>query len=53
MAGGGVASPTDKLEHLQFTAEELKAITTVGENADLWVCITRQRKCIQFERIRN
>ncbi|KAF2095902.1 hypothetical protein NA57DRAFT_43971 [Rhizodiscina lignyota] len=37
MAGGGVSSPTDKLEHLQFTAEEIKAITTVAANAGTYV----------------
>jgi imidazolonepropionase-like amidohydrolase len=29
---GGIASATDKLESLQFTVEELKAITTVATN---------------------
>ncbi|KAL5040959.1 hypothetical protein BDW71DRAFT_201755 [Aspergillus fruticulosus] len=29
---GGIASATDKLESLQFTVEELKAITTVNKN---------------------
>lgn len=37
MAGGGVSTPTDKLEHLQFTSEEMKAITTVAANADMLV----------------
>jgi imidazolonepropionase-like amidohydrolase len=37
MTGGGVASPTDKLEHLQFSAEEIKAITTVASNAGTYV----------------
>ncbi|TID20924.1 hypothetical protein E6O75_ATG05689 [Venturia nashicola] len=36
MGGGGVSTPTDKLEHLQFTPEEMKAITTVAANADMW-----------------
>jgi imidazolonepropionase-like amidohydrolase len=40
MAGGGVSTPTDKLENLQFTAEEIQAITTVAGNADLMVCHT-------------
>jgi len=40
MAGGGVTTPTDKLENVQFTAEEVKAITTVAGNADLWVRLT-------------
>lgn len=37
MAGGGVASPTDKLEHMQFTAEEIKAITTCTDNVGTYV----------------
>ena len=37
MGGGGVASPTDALENVQFTAEEIKAITTVAAQADRWV----------------
>ncbi|QDS72258.1 hypothetical protein FKW77_005996 [Venturia effusa] len=36
MGGGGVSTPTDKLEHLQFTSEEMKAMTTVAANADMW-----------------
>ena len=39
MAGGGVSSPTDKLEHLQFTGEEIRAITEVASNADLMVSV--------------
>ncbi|KAH0359333.1 amidohydrolase, partial [Aureobasidium melanogenum] len=35
MAGGGVTTPMDKLENVQFTAEEVQAITTVANNADL------------------
>ncbi|KAI4753624.1 amidohydrolase [Aureobasidium sp. EXF-3400] len=35
MAGGGVTTPMDKLENIQFTAEEVQAITTVANNADL------------------
>jgi imidazolonepropionase-like amidohydrolase len=31
MTGGGVASPTDKLENTQFTAAELRAITEVAD----------------------
>ncbi|KEQ90202.1 hypothetical protein AUEXF2481DRAFT_606561 [Aureobasidium subglaciale EXF-2481] len=37
MGGGGVASPTDALENVQFTSEEIKAITTVAGQADKWV----------------
>ena len=32
MVGGGVASPTDRLENTQFTALELQAITEVAES---------------------
>lgn len=37
MAGGGVASPTDALTNVQFTAEEIKAITTVAANNKTFV----------------
>ncbi|KAG0651043.1 Uncharacterized protein D0Z07_2793 [Hyphodiscus hymeniophilus] len=37
MAGGGVASPTDKLENVQFTADEVKAISEVARNANTYV----------------
>ncbi|EPE28173.1 Metallo-dependent hydrolase [Glarea lozoyensis ATCC 20868] len=37
MSGGGVASPTDKLESIQFTPEEVRAITTVAEQAGTYV----------------
>ena len=33
MVGGGVVSPTDTLDALQFTPEEIKAITTVARQA--------------------
>lgn len=31
-ASGGVASPTDRLDHVQFTGEEIRAIVEVAEN---------------------
>jgi imidazolonepropionase-like amidohydrolase len=37
MSGGGVASPTDKLESLQFTPEEIRAITSAAEGAGTYV----------------
>lgn len=37
MGGGGVASPTDKIQHLQFSDEEIKAIVTVAKNAGTYV----------------
>lgn len=37
MAGGGVASPTDKLENVQFTSEEVRAISEVARNANTYV----------------
>jgi imidazolonepropionase-like amidohydrolase len=37
MAGGGVASPTDKLEHVQFTVEEVRAISEVARNSNTYV----------------
>lgn len=36
MGGGGVASPADSLTQLQFTAEEIKAITTVTDFAETY-----------------
>lgn len=45
MGGGGIASPTDRLDHLQFTDEEIRAIVTVAENAGTYVtshCYTPQ-----------
>ncbi|KAI0008770.1 amidohydrolase [Xylariaceae sp. FL0662B] len=37
MVGGGVASPTDALEHTQFTADEVRAIAEVAAGHDTWV----------------
>jgi imidazolonepropionase-like amidohydrolase len=37
MAGGGVASPTDRLENVQFTSEEVRAISEVARNANTYV----------------
>lgn len=37
MSGGGVASPTDKLENVQFTGVEVRAITEVARNANTYV----------------
>lgn len=37
MCGGGVASPTDPLEMIQFTAEEIQAITTTAQNLNTYV----------------
>lgn len=37
MAGGGVASPTDKLENVQFTVEEVRAISEVARNSNTYV----------------
>ncbi|KAK2594172.1 hypothetical protein QQS21_008111 [Conoideocrella luteorostrata] len=37
MAGGGVASPTDKLENTQFTAAEIQAITEVADTFGTYV----------------
>lgn len=37
MSGGGVASPTDRLENVQFTGEEVRAITEVARNANTYV----------------
>ncbi|ROW03909.1 hypothetical protein VPNG_07227 [Cytospora leucostoma] len=34
MVGGGVASPTDKLTNVQFTAEEIRAATDVASSYD-------------------
>ncbi|KAJ5613211.1 hypothetical protein N7510_006405 [Penicillium lagena] len=37
MGGGGVASPTDRIDHQQFSPEEIRAIVTVAENAGTYV----------------
>lgn len=37
MGGGGVASPTDKIENIQLSDEEIKAIVTVASNAGTYV----------------
>ncbi|KAJ5563727.1 Amidohydrolase 1 [Penicillium sp. DV-2018c] len=37
MGGGGVASPTDRIEHVQFSDEEISAIVTVARNAGTYV----------------
>ncbi|KAJ5782907.1 Amidohydrolase 1 [Penicillium paradoxum] len=45
MGGGGVASPTDHIDHVQFSDEEIRAIVTVARNAGTYVtshCYTPQ-----------
>ncbi|KAM0427909.1 hypothetical protein ACHAPT_007368 [Fusarium lateritium] len=37
MGGGGVASPSDAIEHVQFTVEEVRAIVTVANNVGSYV----------------
>lgn len=37
MGGGGIASPTDRIEHVQFSDEEIKVIVTVARNAGTYV----------------
>ncbi|GIJ81660.1 hypothetical protein Asppvi_000159 [Aspergillus pseudoviridinutans] len=37
MGGGGVASPSDQIQHLQFSNEEIRAIVTVAENIGTYV----------------
>ncbi|OLN98008.1 hypothetical protein CCHL11_06859 [Colletotrichum chlorophyti] len=37
MGGGGAASPTDRIDQLQFSDEEIKAIVTVANNAKTYV----------------
>ncbi|KHN97241.1 Amidohydrolase 1 [Metarhizium album ARSEF 1941] len=37
MTGGGVASPTDKLENIQFTAAEIRAIAEVADTYGTYV----------------
>ena len=38
MASGGVSSPTDRLENLQFSEEELKCIVEEARNAGIYAC---------------
>ncbi|KAK8070415.1 hypothetical protein PG997_010618 [Apiospora hydei] len=37
MGSGGVSSPTDKIEHLQFTGEEIRAMVACADNAGTYV----------------
>ncbi|KAJ5675061.1 uncharacterized protein N7477_004995 [Penicillium maclennaniae] len=37
MGGCGVSSPTDRIDHVQFSDEEIKAIVTVARNAGTYV----------------
>lgn len=37
MGGGGVASPTDRIDQLQFSDEEIRAIAAVAKNAGIYV----------------
>lgn len=37
MGSGGVSSPTDKIDHLQFTAEEIQAMVRCARNAGTYV----------------
>ncbi|TVY44084.1 Uncharacterized protein LOCC1_G004500 [Lachnellula occidentalis] len=37
MGGGGVCSPTDRIDNIQFTPEEVTAITTVAKNSRMYV----------------
>ncbi|KAK8103208.1 hypothetical protein PG984_016354 [Apiospora sp. TS-2023a] len=37
MGSGGVSSPTDKIDHLQFTGEEIRAMVECAENAGTYV----------------
>jgi len=37
MGGGGVCSPTDRIDNIQFTDEEIRAITTVAKNSQMYV----------------
>ncbi|KAI2486837.1 Amidohydrolase [Pyrenophora tritici-repentis] len=37
MGGGGVCSPTDRIDNVQFTSEEIRAITTVAKNSQTFV----------------
>lgn len=37
MGSGGVSSPTDKIEHLQFTGKEIRAIVECAKNAGTYV----------------
>jgi imidazolonepropionase-like amidohydrolase len=37
MGSGGVSSPTDKIDHLQFTGEEIRAMVQCAKNAGTYV----------------
>ncbi|KAG0680120.1 hypothetical protein C6P40_001753 [Pichia californica] len=37
MSGGGIATPADEIEHVQYTEEEIKAIVKVADNVNSYV----------------
>ncbi|KAK8023561.1 hypothetical protein PG993_011627 [Apiospora rasikravindrae] len=37
MGSGGVSSPTDKIDHLQFTGDEIRAMVACADNAGTYV----------------
>ncbi|KAH9907423.1 hypothetical protein F4778DRAFT_537852 [Xylariomycetidae sp. FL2044] len=37
MGSGGIASPTDRLDHLQFTGEEIRAMVECAQNAGTYI----------------
>ncbi|TDZ71604.1 Uncharacterized protein CTRI78_v001983 [Colletotrichum trifolii] len=45
MVGGGVASPTDGIEHTQFTAEEIRAVCEVARGHGTWVTAHATATC--------
>ena len=44
MASGGVASPTDRLQNLQFSEEELRAIVEEANNAKIYCAAHAYRR---------
>ncbi|KAJ5479266.1 hypothetical protein N7530_004775 [Penicillium desertorum] len=48
MGGGGVASPTDRIEHVQFSDEDIKVIVTVVRNAGTYVTTAAIQQAIKL-----
>lgn len=48
MIGGGVASETDAIETVQYTAEEIRAITTTCKQMGGKLCECAEQRFIRY-----